>query len=236
MQATTKQLSFRANRFLSYVQKKLGLSRIETQRPESRTRYIVQPGETLESIASESFGDTRFSDLIVTVNRAKVAIDDEGRATVESGQILDLPAPREARIYKANVLTTVRGGCVATVHKPRLLDVPSVDRTVPTVSDDLIDELSEVCRLFCSVRGSHGSQFSVKLQTSILGSFVTIAAYDSMHGRASRTVYGRDGTSLQMQLDLPNHVVYDMAKRDFRRNWQRYYDLYFSTELQVNIR
>lgn len=234
MAATQKELSYRAQRFLAYMQKKLGLSRLESQRRESRTSHIVQPDETLEGIAKEVFGDERFSYLIAAINRTVVSLDESGHASICAGQIIALPAQGEANVFHDTLLGQRSR---KRRYLPRSIvasEVPSVNLVAPSTNEDSVDELSEVCRVSCSVRGSVSTQFYVKLQTGMLGSHSTIASYESSGGKTVRILYNRDGSSSQMQIDLPPEVVRDMAKRDFRRNWQRYYDLYFQTASAKN--
>ena len=70
-----------------------------------RVKYVVKYGDTLNSIALANLGDSRFADLLITINRAEIHfVDIEGTVTptVYEGQVIWLPAIAELEIYKKN--------------------------------------------------------------------------------------------------------------------------------------
>ena len=225
-------LSPRALRFFQLVQSKLGLKDEKKEHwRERRTKYVVEPGETLEQIAQLQLGDKRLAGLIVILNRASVHPATNTCASIEPGMELELPAPREVRVYRNNYLKSGE----PKSSSPSSSDAP--DSTEPesdtVVTGDPIEDgmsvikVSNECRIYSINRRPEDAQFSVKLQVSLLGSYATISAYESFMGKSQRIIYRCDGTSKVMDVDLPPAVVKDMATSDFARNWQKYYDSYF---------
>lgn len=68
-----------------------------------RKKYIVQPDDTLESIAKNELGDSRFSSLILTINQANISskiVDGKKIALrLEPGQIIWLPSDHELQVH-----------------------------------------------------------------------------------------------------------------------------------------
>ncbi|MBX9772500.1 MAG: LysM peptidoglycan-binding domain-containing protein, partial [Candidatus Obscuribacterales bacterium] len=68
-----------------------------------RKKYIVQPGDTLDSIAKAELGDERFSSLILTINQANIPSKEENGKSIaiklQLGQILWLPSDHELQVY-----------------------------------------------------------------------------------------------------------------------------------------
>ncbi|HEY9777138.1 MAG TPA: hypothetical protein V6C81_25455 [Planktothrix sp.] len=225
-------LSPRALRFFQLVQVKLGLRSDETSVwRDRRSKYVVQVGETLDEIAHEQLGDSRLARLIVILNRT-VVVDET--SVLEEGVVLDMPAPREVKNFRNNYMQSKprsRTGSIGVVSS-ELHEKPAKDTVItgePAGPDDDVEsiELGTVCRLYSIRRRPDDVQFSIKLQTGLLGSYVTIAAYESFMGKTQRLIYRRDGTCAIIDIDLPAEVAKDMAASDFMRNWQQYYDAYF---------
>jgi len=227
---TPSNSSHRASRFISYVKKRLGADESGAARwSERRTKHVVAYGETVEQIAKKRLGDEQFGALIVTLNRALISFGDDGQVIVAPGTILDLPAPAEVKVYRTNFAVGYRpkrSAPAALAIRPDA--TKQMQKDVPEEDDgNYVVALSQACRMFVATRGPFSAQFSVKLQTAFLGSYVTIAAYESILGKTKRLLYRSDGTCRQMDIDLPATIAKEMATRDFERNWQRYYDQYF---------
>lgn len=81
----------------------------DTRRPDRRLRYLVQPGDTLESIALKKLGDSRFAGLILTINRSVIKFMNQGLIRVpalQTGQILWLPSQLELEIHRKHFFPT----------------------------------------------------------------------------------------------------------------------------------
>lgn len=77
----------------------------------NRVRYVVKFGDTLHSIADETFEDRRFSGLLVTINRATIKYvvrDDGAYPLIEEGQVLLLPSQMELDNYRRHYLISTR--------------------------------------------------------------------------------------------------------------------------------
>jgi hypothetical protein len=212
------------------VKKKLGLDADNAQRwSERRTKHVVAFGETVEQIAKKRLGDEQFAGLIVTLNRAVISTGADRQPIIMPGTIVELPAPAEVKVYRANFAVGERPKRSALNRQVSLLpdSTKQVPYVVPEVDDgNYVVALSPACRMFVVTRGPFAAQFSVKLQTEILGTYVTIASYESILGKTKRLLYRCDGACRQMDIELPADVAREMAKRDFERNWQRYFDQY----------
>ncbi len=80
---------------------------------DTRVRYTVQEGETIESIAAVQLGDARFADLIVTINRAEILYrlaENVKVPFVYGGQVIWLPSDPELNIYRKNFFSKKSGG------------------------------------------------------------------------------------------------------------------------------
>ncbi len=72
---------------------------------ETRVKYLVKEGDTLETISSQQLGDKRFVDLVVTINRSEVLfhlVNGKKTPFVYPGQVLWLPSPREVTVHRKN--------------------------------------------------------------------------------------------------------------------------------------
>ena len=86
----------------------------------------------------------------------------------------------------------------------------------------LVTRLTDSCRLMEAIPGKDATTFSTRLQTTIGGRWVTIACYEARLGQVLRHVYRPDGTRSSTEVDLPCHVVKEMAACDLGRNWDAY--------------
>ena len=80
---------------------------------DTRVRYSVQEGETVESIAAVQLGDPRFTDLIITINRAEILyrlVEDAKVPFVYAGQVIWLPSDPELNVYRKNFFSKKSGG------------------------------------------------------------------------------------------------------------------------------
>ncbi|MBX9880139.1 MAG: hypothetical protein K2Y22_16895 [Candidatus Obscuribacterales bacterium] len=68
-----------------------------------RKKYIVQEGDTIDSIAEAELGDARFANLILTINQANIAsrIQDGKKVAIklDPGQIIWLPSDHELQVH-----------------------------------------------------------------------------------------------------------------------------------------
>lgn len=232
-------ISRRAYRFLAQIRKRLFRSRSDRSRANNANRFkhIVRPGETLDLIAKICLGDERLAGLIITINRSSIVFDGNGVAFTAPGTPLDLPALEEVRVYRENYLPLS-----PRTHKmkPRMavnqnflqnIAISQIDKFTVEVKQDesTIVDLSDGCRMIISGNGPVQTQFSVKLQAAFFSGYMNIAAYESILGRTRRVIFKSDQKSSTLEIDLPTDVAVEMAKRDFHRNWKKYYDDYFLT-------
>jgi hypothetical protein len=229
--------SRRAADFVQFVRRSLGLT--QSAVPVSgRCKHVVAQGETVEKISRMILGDERFAGLIITINRAKIIVDRRGVAFTEPGTAIELPDQEELRIYRENFLLQRRKSSRPKVAVNKsYLDSIAIDAVEPFTfelkDDGIVTELSRACRIYTGEQGPIGTQFSVKLQAAFHNGYLTIAAYESVLGRTRRITFSPDGSCSQLDVDLPSDVAIEMAKRDFQRNWKRYYDTYFLTPASV---
>ncbi len=68
-----------------------------------RKKYIVQEGDTIDSIAETELGDARFANLIFTINQANIAsrLQDGKKVAIklDPGQIIWLPSDHELQVH-----------------------------------------------------------------------------------------------------------------------------------------
>jgi len=101
---------------------------------------------------------------------------------------------------------------------------PTSETSEPGVEARMfITKLAESCRVVLTQAGENDLYFNTRLQANIEGRWTTIAAYESGQMRATRYVYGSDGKGEPLEMNLPPAVVREMAREDFSRNWQSYY-------------
>ncbi|HEY9773585.1 MAG TPA: hypothetical protein V6C81_07220 [Planktothrix sp.] len=87
-------------------------ARKNTKVLSQRMLYLVRENETLEMIARSELGDSRYLDLIVTINRAEVHKLKQGDVLVPvvyTGQQIWLPSQSELSIYKKNFFRSKNG-------------------------------------------------------------------------------------------------------------------------------
>jgi nucleoid-associated protein YgaU len=73
---------------------------------EPRTRYIVRPGDTLESIARKILHDKRLALLIFRINRSVIRVEyREGNQIVhlKPNTVLQMPTRTEIEIFRATI-------------------------------------------------------------------------------------------------------------------------------------
>lgn len=81
----------------------------DATRTDKRVKYIVQPGETLESIAQKLLGDKRFATLLLTINRSLINFKFAGLVRVphlRPGQMILLPTVGEVAIHRKTFFGT----------------------------------------------------------------------------------------------------------------------------------
>lgn len=92
-----------------------------TKQPPTQVRrkYIVRPGDTVESIASAQLNDERFSVLICIINRAVIKFEFEGAkstAKLRVGQILWLPSPLELQVHRSMFFANKKSSVLQSAH------------------------------------------------------------------------------------------------------------------------
>ncbi len=73
---------------------------------EVRTRYIVRPGDTLESIAASVLGDSRLALLIFRINRPVIRVtyrDNKQIIVLKPNTILQMPTRTEIEMFRATM-------------------------------------------------------------------------------------------------------------------------------------
>jgi hypothetical protein len=231
--------SHRAARFLEFILDKFSVSAIRNRRrsEDCRRKYVVCFGDTVQKVAARELGDVRFAGLVVSINRIAVKLDQHSRVAIIPGTVLELPGEEEICAYKQQFLSRNKVGPASprmTVNREFLthLQDTKIDTTVTEQAvDQSITQLPGGLRIVQGSNGAIGANFTVRLQAPFFASFVTIAAYESSLGRTRRIMFNPDGSSAQLNIDLPIEIVEPMAHSDFQRNWQTYYDAYFLPKL-----
>lgn len=83
---------------------------------QTRLRYKVQRGETIEDIARERLGDERLVPLIVTINRSTLnyhVVDGQRRAYVVADQFVWLPCRDEIETFTKHLIAFTRNPAFA---------------------------------------------------------------------------------------------------------------------------
>lgn len=91
----------------------------------NRARYYVLAGDTLEKIAENSMGDTRFVGLLVTINRPMVKMMGDGSSRIpyiQPGTSIFLPTQEEQEVYRANFMARE----TPVKHQPEKSEIESV--------------------------------------------------------------------------------------------------------------
>ncbi|MBA3856252.1 MAG: hypothetical protein C0507_05020 [Cyanobacteria bacterium PR.3.49] len=91
----------------------------------NRARYYVLAGDTLEKIAENSMGDTRFVGLLVTINRPMVKMMGDGSSRIpyiQPGTSIFLPTQEEQEVYRANFMARE----TPVKHQPEKSEIEAV--------------------------------------------------------------------------------------------------------------
>ena len=264
---------------------------------QQRTKYIVQHGDTLASIALDQLGDSRFSNLILTINRGRISMvtrNGKQEPLLHEDQVLWLPTPNERDVYAKAIFSTKNAPKhnaieVSLMHPAHSHDepVPSVvlenirrvnqphSRTLHTIDlqisqSQLLNKLNALaenvstsvwfagepagaaeqpdkkgpatqaprffdipgdmppqvelldasCRMVTEKNDS--STFSATLEMKVTEKWLRVACYEYRHGHGYRYSYYSNGEVKPFPMDLPLHVVLEMAREDFQRNWSAY--------------
>ncbi|HEY9785805.1 MAG TPA: hypothetical protein V6D17_10415 [Candidatus Obscuribacterales bacterium] len=94
------------------------------------------------------------------------------------------------------------------------------DGATPNVA---VVTLADYCRVLVGDSPSNSRDFSIRLQAHVMDSWRTIAAYYARNGRIARVLYRIDGRRKQIDVELPDDSVREMAEDDFTKNWERHY-------------
>jgi hypothetical protein len=89
----------------------------------------------------------------------------------------------------------------------------------PKFFDDRVELLAPFCRM---VTDRENATFAATLEMIVSGNWIRIACYEHRHGHGYRYSYYSDGKVKPFRMDLPLHVVLEMAREDFHRNWLAY--------------
>ncbi|MBX9668865.1 MAG: hypothetical protein K2X93_14665 [Candidatus Obscuribacterales bacterium] len=85
---------------------------------ETRVKYLVKEGDTLETISTQQLGDKRFVDLVVTINRSEVLlhlVNGKKAPFVYPGQVLWLPSAREVAVHRKNYFVQKKASLLKSV-------------------------------------------------------------------------------------------------------------------------
>ena len=115
---------------------------------EARRKYVVQIGDTLESIAEKIIGDRRFSVLLEMINRGFIRYHWEGavrKAMLRVGQTIWLPTSNEVKVHRTLFFT--KKDTTTNPQTGNLDDISLQERSYGTlpvldVSDEDADESS----------------------------------------------------------------------------------------------
>lgn len=183
--------------------------------------YEVQDGDSLKTIAAsdKSMNSQHYWKLIAQVNGMSSDLDEKGNPVMAlvAGQHILLPTEREIASYRAN--TSLPTPVVLTASQPEMGRVQENFSPTVITSEVEVRQFARNCRLVVIDFPSAPADFTLNLQVMEAGLWNTVASYESRNGRSVRSIYGREGVTSSMVLNLPATVVKQMAVEDFSRNW-----------------
>jgi hypothetical protein len=199
-----------------------------------RRCYHVRLGETLQSVALRDplMQDARLWKLLAEINGLPTELDQQKRpvAKLARGQYLVLPTAAEVVEYrKLNRFSdTTPSGRPASILCAPDSGVPALKNNSATGAAVEAEKLSDICRVVTI----NGTICSIILQIQHGGRWVTVSRYDCGNLGTARSIFHQSGTVATFKVDLPMDVAIDMAKEDYRRNFNLYCEVHFSKKSQ----
>lgn len=208
----------------------------EGQLQASRRRYVVLPGDTLESIAQNMLCNRCLGPLIYELNRPLIPV------AVKNGKQIFLLRPRT--IIGLPTDADIRQFCIRLFGK-KLIDAcktnapdgkpdenkissesnehsTQLDLPNDKLKNIEITFLAEDCRINRSgVSGGSGVPYMVSLEIKQSNNhWLTILSYQINDEESWRCIAVEDGSKKVMKIHLPNILVKKMAENDIGRNWR----------------
>jgi hypothetical protein len=215
-----------------------------------RQCYQVREGETLLSIAAslESMGHISMWKLLAKINGFQIKEDGAGKPVENlfAGQFIVLPTAEELNEFKLlekltscsrNATGTTNGAAAGAVLnafscvlEPKQI-APEPPRALVALAQGIgglttVHKLSNFTRLVLNDLPQLENCFSITVEARWNGQWKPMASYECRHGQTTRHLYSKNGEIKSMELDLPPHVVKEMAREDFVRNWNSYVTRY----------
>lgn len=108
---------------------------------ETRKKYIVQEGDTLQSIAKSVLGDSRYDRLIEMVNRGQLKYhykDGTRSVDLQAGQMIWLPTSRELKVFSSLYFTKGASSKVLSEKiKEEKTGAQSVEELIATLTQSI---------------------------------------------------------------------------------------------------
>ncbi len=143
----------------------------------------------------------------------------------ESSTAFDEEAPAPRILFDAEAVTKAAADEILAYAEPEVEEKDSnifePEELVGSIG--AVVQLSDCCRVLINESTNNVDEFHIKLEASIMNSWITIAAYYSQNDRIARVMYRTDGRRKQIDMQLPPSVVKEMAEEDFMHNWERHY-------------
>ncbi len=108
---------------------------------ETRVKYAVHEGDTIETISTKQLGDKRFADLIVTINRSEILfrlVNGQKAPFVYPGQVLWLPSPRELAVHRKNYFVEKKATLLKSLSMGSGCDTDDENAAEPIVKEQEI--------------------------------------------------------------------------------------------------
>lgn len=211
-----------------------------------RQCYQVREGETLMSIAAslESMGHISMWKLLAKINGFQAREDGAGKPVENlfAGQFIVLPTAEELNEFKLlEKLTSCTQAAVVTANgaaagavlnafscvlEPKHI-APAPPPALIALTQGVgglttVHKLSNFTRLVLNDLPQLENCFSITVEARWNGQWKPMASYECRHGQTTRHLYNKSGEVKSMELDLPPHVIKEMAREDFVRNWNSY--------------
>ncbi len=215
-----------------------------------RQCYQVRDGETLLSIAAslESMGHISMWKLLAKINGFQTKEDGAGKPVENlfAGQFIVLPTAEELNEFKllekltscSQTADATANGAAAGAVLNAFSCVLEPKQIAPAPPPALIalaqgvgglstvHRLSNFTRLVLNDLPQLENCFSITVEARWNGQWKPMASYECRHGQTTRHLYNKNGEVKSMELDLPPHVIKEMAREDFVRNWNSYVTRY----------
>lgn len=100
---------------------------------------------------------------------------------------------------------------------------------LPAIENDdnlHLRQLNQHNRIAINYGDDEFESFTARLERFSGGTWKTVASYESRDGRSVRYLNKHGGARSAFHLNIPDHIVREMAVRDFSRNWKLYGEEY----------